>query len=62
MKNILALAGVAQWTECRPENQNVTGSIPSQVTCLGYRPDPRLGVCKRQPIDERQPTDVCLAH
>ena len=31
-----ALAGVAQWIECRPENQRVAGSIPSQGTCLGY--------------------------
>ena len=23
--------GVAQWSECRPANQKVTGSIPSQV-------------------------------
>ena len=26
----LALAGVTQWIECWPENQRVTGSIPSQ--------------------------------
>ena len=24
-----ALAGVAQWIKCQPENQRVTGSIPS---------------------------------
>ena len=30
-----AMAGVAQWIECRPANQMVTGSIPSQGTCLG---------------------------
>ena len=30
-----ALAGVAQWTEQRPENRRVAGSIPSQGTCLG---------------------------
>ena len=30
-----ALAGVAQWIEYRPVNQRVTGSIPSQGTCLG---------------------------
>ena len=29
-----ALAGVAQWAECRPMNQRVTGSIPS----LGHMP------------------------
>ena len=34
----LALAGVAQWTECGPVNQKVAGSVPSQGTCLGRRP------------------------
>ena len=29
------LAGVAQWTEHGPVNQRVSGSIPSQGTCLG---------------------------
>ena len=28
------MAGVAQWIECRHENQRVTGLIPSQGTCL----------------------------
>ena len=37
-----ALAGVAQWIECEPVNQRVTGSIPSQDTCLGCRPGPHL--------------------
>ena len=50
----LALAGVAQWTECWPANQTVTGLIPSQVTCLGFGPSPQLGA------HERQPTDVSL--
>ena len=36
-----ALAGVAQWIECQPMNQRVTGSIPSQGTCLGCRPGPQ---------------------
>ena len=31
----VALAAVAQWTECRPVNQSVASSIPSQGTCLG---------------------------
>ena len=44
----LVLTGVAQWIECWPANQRVTGSIPSQGTCLGCRPDPQLGVYKRQ--------------
>ena len=33
-----ALAGVAQWIERQPMNQRVTGSIPSQGTCLGCKP------------------------
>ena len=43
------LAGVAQWIECRPVNQRVDGSIPSQGTCLGCRPGPELGLCEGQP-------------
>ena len=30
----VALAGVAQWIEHQPANQRVTGSIPSEGTCL----------------------------
>ena len=45
----LALAGVAQWIECRTANQRVAGSIPNQGTSLDYRPGPQLGVHKRQP-------------
>ena len=37
-KYILALAGVAQWVARRPENQGVAGSVPSQGTCLGFKP------------------------
>ena len=44
-----ALAGVAQWIECRPVNQRVDGSIPSQGTRLGCRPGPQLGLCEGQP-------------
>ena len=43
------LAGVAQWIEHWPMNQRVTGSIPSQGTCLGCQPGPQEGVQKRQP-------------
>ena len=43
-----ALAGVAQWTEHRPANQRVTGSIPSQGTFLGCGPGPG-GRRTRQP-------------
>ena len=51
----LALAGVAQWIEHGPANQKVTGSIPSQGTCLCCGPGPQFGECKRQPH-----TDVSL--
>ena len=37
---ITALAGVAQWIERWPANQEVVGSIPSQGTCLGCGPGP----------------------
>ena len=37
----LALADVAQWIEQQPANQRVTGSIPSQGTCLGYQQGPQ---------------------
>ena len=47
--NTLALAGVAQWIECRPANQRVAGSIPSQDTRLGCGPGPQQGAGKRQP-------------
>ena len=39
----IALAGVAQWIEGRPENRKVAGLIPGQGTCLGCRPGPQLG-------------------
>ena len=45
-----ALAGVAQWIECQPVNQKVTGLIPGQGTCLGCGPGPPQGVHERQPI------------
>ena len=51
-----ALAGVAQWIECQPVNQRVTGSIPSQGTCLGCGPGTWWGPHKRQPR-----TDVSLS-
>ena len=44
-----APAGVAQWIECQPANQRVTGSIPSQGTCLSCGPGLRWGTCERQP-------------
>ena len=36
-----ALAGVAQWIECWPVNQRVTGLSPSQGTHPGGRPGPQ---------------------
>ena len=45
----MTLAGVAQWIECRPANQWVAGSIPSQGTYLGCGSGPQLGVHERQP-------------
>ena len=44
-----ALTGVAQWIEHQTAKQRVTGSIPSQGTCLGCRPGPQEGVHERQP-------------
>ena len=42
-RGTLALADIAQWTEHGPANQRVTGSIPSQRTCLGCGPGSQLG-------------------
>ena len=44
-----APAGVARRTRCRPVNRTVTGSTPSQGTCLGCGPGPQSVACKRQP-------------
>ena len=42
----VALAGIAQWIECRPVNRKVTGSIPGQDTCLGCGPGTQMGECE----------------
>ena len=34
--------------ECCPANQRVASSIPRQGICLGCRPGPQSGACKRQ--------------
>ena len=47
--HVHALVGVAQWTECWPANQRVTGSIPSQGPCLGCGPAPQWGAHEMQP-------------
>ena len=43
-----ALDGEAQWIEYQHSNQRVTGSIPSQSTCLGCQLGAHLGACKMQ--------------
>ena len=48
-ESTIALAGVAQWVECWPANQGVTGLIPSQGTCLGCVLGPQLGAYQWQP-------------
>ena len=40
-RNVLTLAGVAQWTDHRPVNQRVASLIPGEGTCLGCRPGPQ---------------------
>ena len=40
-ERVMNLGGVAQWIQHQPVNQSVTGLIPSQGTCLGYRPGPQ---------------------
>ena len=42
------LASVAQCIERGPANQRVTGSIPTQSTCLGCGPGPQLGAYEGQ--------------
>ena len=46
---LMALAGVAQWIECRPVNQRVVSSIPSWHECLGCRQVPSRGHVKGGP-------------
>ena len=53
---LFTLIGAAQWVGRRSLDQKVTGSIPSQGTCLGCRPDPWLGTYERLQID------VSLSH
>ena len=42
---------MAQWIEYGPLNQKDADLILFQGTCLGCRPGPKLGACKRQQID-----------
>ena len=61
IKKKIALAGVAQWIECRPAKQRVAGSIPSQGTCLGCRSSPQWGSRERQlHIDLSLPLSLSL--
>ena len=55
-----APGGVAQWIERQPVNGKVTGSIPSQDTCLGCGSGPQLGVCERQPVNVSLPLSPSL--
>ena len=41
--NTIALAGMSQWIEHQPVNQEVTGLIPSQGTSHSCGPGPHLG-------------------
>ena len=72
-RNLVALAGVAQWIKRRPVNQSITGLIPSQGTCLGCGPGPQQGANKRQqhidvslplplpsPLSKNKINKVCL--
>ena len=47
IKDRLALVGVAQWIECWPVNQRVTGLIPSQGASLGCGPGPQCRAHER---------------
>ena len=51
------MAGMAQWIEWQPANWKVTGLIPGQGTCLGYRPGSQVPSWVRE---ERQQIDVSL--
>ena len=51
----IALAGVAQWTECQAKNQRVTCSIPREGTYLGCGPGPQLGACNLSHTDVSLP-------
>ena len=53
-------SGLAQWIEYWPVNRKVAGLIPRQGTCLGCRPGPQLGVCKRQPVSLSQSLPLFL--
>ena len=52
---------MAQWIELGSVNQRVTGSIPSQDTCLGSGPGRWWGAHERQPhIDVSPPLSPSL--
>ena len=53
-RSSIALAGVAQWTECWPVNCKVAVWF-RQGACLGCRAGPHWGACGRQPL-----INVCL--
>ena len=47
----MTLTGVTQGLGHHPANEKAAGLAPHQGTCLGFGPDPWLGVCKGQLID-----------
>ena len=55
-----ALAGVVQWIEHQPSKQRITGSIPSQGTCLGCGPSTQEEACERQLHIDVSPSLFCL--
>ena len=58
----MALAGIAQWIECGPAKQRVTGSIPNQGTCVCCGPGSLWGAQERQPnIDVSLPLSLPLS-
>ena len=48
-KMSIALAGVAQWIECWPENQSVAGSFPVRAHVWVVGQVPSWGAHERQP-------------
>ena len=60
-KDGIVLVGMAQWIEHWPAKLMVTGSIPSQDTCLGCGPGPQLRACERQPTDVISDIHQCFS-
>ena len=56
-----ALTGVAQWVECCPANQDITGLIPSWGIGLGCGPGPHWGCVRGNQLMFLSPIDVSLS-